>query len=195
MAGRVLLSALLSAVLMFVWGFVFWGVLGLANSLLQPLPAELDVLAALRQSQVPSGMYVYPMPADPNDPEAIETFNAQHEEGPLLQLAYRAEGGPPMPPSMFAQGLGHNFAVALLTGCLVALAVRGLPSFGSRLMFVLLMSLIASIWTNVGDVLWWFHSPRYCLGVMTYQMGVGLLMGLVVAALVRPAREEGVEYA
>ena len=50
MAGRVLLAALLSAVLMFVWGFVFWGVLNIGGNLMQPLPEELDVLAVLRKS-------------------------------------------------------------------------------------------------------------------------------------------------
>jgi hypothetical protein len=185
MAGRVLLASILAAVLMFAWGFVFWGLLGVGTHLLQPLPAELDVLAALRNSQAPSGMYVYPMPADAKDEAAVAEFERKHLEGPLLQLAYRREGGPPMPPSIFAQGLGHYFAVALLTGCLLALAARGLPHFGGRLVFVLLVSLVAAIWGNVGDVVWWFHSPRYCVGNLAYTLGAGLAMGLVLAAIVR----------
>ncbi len=190
MVGRVLLASIVAAVLMFVWGFVFWGLSGMGAELLEPLPAELDVLAALRNSQAPSGMYVYPLPADPSDEQAQTEWENKHREGPLLQLAYRKEGGPPMPLSMFAQGLGHCFAVALLTSCLLALAARGLPHFGGRLVFVLLVSLVAAIWSNVGDVVWWFHSPRYCLGNMAYTMGAGLVMGLVVAALVRRPAEE-----
>ncbi len=190
MVGRVLLASIVAAVLMFAWGFVYWGLCCMGTKLAAPLPAELDVLAALRNSQAPSGMYVYPLPADPSDEEAQTEWENKFQEGPLLQLAYRKEGGPPMTPSMFAQGLGLNFAVALLTGCLLALAARGLPHFGGRLVFVLLVSLVAAIWTNVGDVVWWFHSPRYCLGSMAYTMGAGLLMGLVVAAIVRRPAEE-----
>jgi hypothetical protein len=189
MAGRVLLASIVAAVLMFAWGFVFWGLSGMSTKLAEPLPAELDVLAALRNSQAPSGMYVYPMPADPSDEEAQAEWENKHREGPLLQLAYRKEGGPPMPLSVFAQGLGHYFAVALLTSCLLALAAGGLPHFGGRLVFVLLVSLVAAIWTNVGDVVWWFHSPLYCLGNMAYTMGAGLVMGLVVAAIVRRPAE------
>ncbi len=70
MVGRVLLASIVAAVLMFVWGFVFWGLSGMSTELSAPLPAELDVLAALRNSQAPSGMYVYPMPADPSDEQA-----------------------------------------------------------------------------------------------------------------------------
>lgn len=190
MAGRVILASIVAAVLMFVWGFVFWGLSGMSEELVAPLPAELDILAVLRNSQAPSGMYVYPMPVDSSDEEAQAECEKKFLEGPLLQLAYRREGVSMMAPSMFAQGLGLNFAVALLTGCLLALASRGLPHFGGRLVFVLLVSLVAAIWTNVGDVVWWFHSPRYCLGIMAYTMGAGLLMGLVLAAIIRRPAEE-----
>ncbi|MCH8839930.1 MAG: hypothetical protein IH831_04500 [Planctomycetes bacterium] len=190
MVGRVLLASIVAAVLMFVWGFVFWGLCSMVTKLAAPLPAELDVLAALRNSQAPSGMYIYPMPADPSDKEAQAECEKKFLEGPLLQLAYRKEGVLMMAPSMFAQGLGLNFAVALLTSCLLALAARGLPHFGGRLVFVLLVSLVAAIWTNVGDVVWWFHSPFYCLGNMAYVMGAGLVMGLVVATIVRRPAEQ-----
>lgn len=193
MAGRVLLAAVLSAVLMFVWGFVFWGVLNFGGSLMKPLPAELDVLAALRQSGASTGMYVYPMPASMDDEAATKEFEGRHIEGPILQMAYQAEGGKPMPPEKFAQGLGHYFAVALLTGCLLALASRGLPSFGSRVMFVLLLSLVAAVWGNVGDAVWWFHSREYCIGNMAYTMGAGLAMALVMATIVRRDPDEAVE--
>jgi len=190
MAGRVLLASLLSAVLMFVWGFLFWGVLNFGGRFMQPLPAELDVLASLRQSGAPSGMYVYPMPADMSKEGAAEEFDAKHLEGPILQMAYQAEGTKPMLPSKFAQGLGHYFAVALLTSCLLALAARGLPSFAGRAMFVLLLSLLAAVWSNVGDAIWWFHSREYCLGNMAYTMGAGLAMALVMAAIVRRDPDE-----
>jgi len=190
MVGRVLLASILAAVLMFVWGFVFWGLCRTVTKVAAPLPAELDVLAVLRNSQAPSGMYIYPMPPESSSEEAMAECEKQFLEGPLLQLAYRNEGSSPMAPSMFAQGLGLNFAVALLTSCLLALAARGLPHFGGRLVFVLLVSLVAAIWSNVGDVVWWFHSPCYCLGNMAYTMGAGLVMGLVVAAIVRRPAEE-----
>ena len=193
MAGRVLLAAVVSAVLLFMWGFVFWRLLNFGGKLMQPLPAELDVLAMLRNSGAPSGMYVYPMADGSHDEEDMSSFAAKHENGPLLQLAYRAEGGPVMTPSMFGKGLGHYFSVALLTGMLLAFASGGLPSFGSRVLAVLLVSLVSAFWANGGDLIWWMHSPRYCLGNMAYTLGAGLLMALVTAAIVkqRPAEVTG----
>ena len=186
MPGRVLLASILAAVLMFAWGFVFWVVLGFGDRLMQPLPAELDVLAALRNVQAPSGMYAYPMLGNVDSEDARAEFERKHLEGPLLQLAYRKEGGPPMPLFVFAQGFGHYFAVALVTSCLLVLAARGLPRYSGRLVFVLLVSLVAAIWGNVGDVVWFLHSPVYCVGSIVYAMGAGLVMGLVLAAIDPP---------
>ena len=185
MVGRILLAAVLAAILMFLWGFLFWGVFNFGGLIMQPLPAELDVLASLRQSGAPSGMYIYPMPADMQEEGAAEEFDAKHREGPILQMAYQAEGTEPMPPAKLVQGLGHYFAVALLTGCLLGLAARALPGFGSRVIFVLLLSLLAAVWGNGGDAVWWFHSRAYCVGNVVYSMGAGLAMALVMAALVR----------
>ena len=190
MAGRIVVAAVISAVLMFMWGFVFWAVLGVGSKVMQPLPAELDVLASLRNSGAASGVYVYPMPADMDDEEGTQLHKTKHEEGPVLQLAYRAEGGPVMPPLTYAKGVGHYFLVALLTGLLLALASRGLPGFGARFLFVLLLSLISTVWSQGGDLIWWMHSPEYCAGISAYTMGGGLLMAIVTAAIVkRPAEE------
>ena len=186
MVKRVLLAALCSAVLMFLWGFLFWGLLNMGSLLMQPLPAELDVLASLRGSQAPSGMYVYPAPQGMNDAEKMEEFTRQHREGPLLQLAYRAEGSEPMPPAVLALGFGHYFVVALLTATMVACGGKGLTCFLSRFMSVMTMVVAATIWANAGDAIWWFHSPRYCLGNSIYQLVAGALMAAVVAAVVKP---------
>lgn len=185
MVGRVLLAALLSAVLMFLWGFVFWGVLNLGAQFMEPLPAELDVLAALRNVSAESGMYVYPMPAGMEDQAAQEQFQTLHEEGPILQMAYRAEGSDPMPSSTLLLGFVHFFVIALLAASLLAMLRSALPGYGRRVGVVLLVSLVAAFWANSSDAIWWMHSPKYALGNSAYMLGAGLLMALVTAALVR----------
>ena len=70
------------------------------------------------------------------------------------------------------------------------MAVRNLPSFGSRMLFVLLLCLLAAVWGNGGDWVWWFHSPAYCLGNIAYVMGAGLAMAVVMAAIVRRDPED-----
>jgi hypothetical protein len=190
MAVRVIFAAILSALLMFFWGFVFWGpVLNMTARLMAPLPedAELDVIAPLRGNSVPDGMYVYPGAAgDARDKAAVDAWNKKVEEGPLLHMAYQQQGISPMDLKMFAKGLAHSFVIALLSATLLATVVHGLPTYASRVGVLFLVSLIAAIWTNVGNVIWWFHTIDYAAGQIAYTVVGGLLMALATAAIIKP---------
>ena len=190
MATRVITAALISAILMFFWGFVFWGpVLNMTARLMSPLPeeAELDVIAPLRANNVLDGMYLYPgAVADPTAKAAVDAWNKKVEEGPILHMAYHQQGISPMDPVMFAKGLAHSFVIALLSATLLATVVHGLPTYASRVGVLLLVSLIAAIWTNVGNVIWWFHTVEYAAGQIAYTVVAGLLMALATAAIVKP---------
>jgi hypothetical protein len=190
MAVRVLAAAALSAVLMFFWGFVYWGpVLNMTAKLVAPLPAtaESDIVPVLRREQVTDGMYVYPGPlSTAGDKAAEEEWTKKINEGPVFHLAFRQRGMSPMDPKTFLAGFIHSFVIALLAGLLLAMVVHTLPSFASRVGLLMLVSLIAAIWTNVANVIWWLDTRDYCLGQMAYELGAGLLMALATAAIVRP---------
>jgi hypothetical protein len=190
MAWRVLAAATVSAILMFLWGFIYWGpVLNMTSRLMATLPedAELDVVAPLRAGKISDGMYVYPGPlADMSNPDAAKAWEQQLAEGPVFHLAYHQAGVSPMDPLMFAKGLAHSFVIGLLAAMLLATIVHGLPTYASRVGVLLLVAIIAAIWTNVGNVIWWFHTPEYAAGQIAYQAGGGLLMALATAAIVKP---------
>lgn len=188
MAGRIILAAVFSAIAMFFWGFVYWSVSGVTYQLMSPLPesAADDIAAVLRRDKLPSGMYVYPLPANPDDAELAKDFEELHLAGPRFQLAHRLEGGPMMSPGVMGLGLGHMFLVALVAALLTALALPALGSFAKRFGFVALLTLLGILWTNPGDVVWWLHSPIYCLGQMVYGGVGGLLMAAFIAGIVRP---------
>ena len=187
---RVLLASFLSAIALFMWGFVYWMIFNAVGLIMSPLPAELDVLAAMRSSQAESGVYIYPF-SEGSEKESQEKFMSQFEEGPILQVAYRKEGGPTMPATQYAKGLGHNFLIALLAASLVAIAGSSLSSFGSRAGFVVLLSLFAALWAHGGDFVWWFHSPLYFAGQMVYMVVGGLLMGLIIGGIVKNSPQTG----
>jgi hypothetical protein len=190
MAVRVLLAAALSAVAMFLWGFIYWGpVLNMTARLTAPLPAdaERDVLPPLRAANTPDGMYMYPGPlAAGSDKAAEEAWTKKVVDGPVFHLAYRQGGVSPFDPAMFAKGLGHSFVIALLAGMLLAMVVHALPGYGGRVIMLSLVSLMAAIWTNGDNLIWRFYAPPYTLGQMIYTLVAGLLMAFITAAIVRP---------
>jgi hypothetical protein len=190
MAIRIAAAAFLSAVLMFLWGFVYWGpVLNMTGRLMAPLPAdkELDILAPMRSANLPDGMYVRPGPLMPHsDEKATAQWEAKVKEGPILHMAYHAGGISPMDPTTLAKGFAHSFVIALLAGILLAMVAHSLPTYGGRVAVLLLVTVIAAAWTNVGNVIWWFYTPRYAAGQMAYEIVAGMLMALVTAAIIRP---------
>jgi hypothetical protein len=192
MALRIFGAAVLSALAMFFWGFVYWGpALNMTARLMRPLPAdaELDVLAPLRAAETPSGMYVYPGPmAAVGDKAAQTEWEKKLTEGPVMHMAYHSGGSSPMDPVMLAKGFVHGFVVALIAAGLLATVVEALPSYGRRVLVLVLASLIAAVWTNFGNAIWWFHTVEYAAGQAVYTFIAGLLMALVTAAIVRPAR-------
>ncbi|MBX3427324.1 MAG: hypothetical protein KF688_16720 [Pirellulales bacterium] len=190
---RVFAAAIVSAVLMFIWGFVYWVVIGAGAQTLQAIPAanELDLLAVMRSSEMVTGMYVYPFPADMNDQQAAAEVERQAAEGPRFQLAYVKEGGPAMDGKLLGLGFAHMALVALLTATLTALAAGALPTFGRRFAFVLLVGIIAAVWANLGDVVWWMHSLRYAAGNIIFFVVEGALMAAAIAGIVKPNREAG----
>jgi hypothetical protein len=190
MVIRIFLSAALSAIAMFLWGFVFWGpVLNMTVRLMAPLPAtvELDALAPLRAEKLADGMYVYPGPlADQTDEAAVAAWEKKISEGPIVHMTYKASGASPMDPAMFAKGFAHSFVLALLGGVLLSSVAAYLPSYGRRFAVLALASLIAALWTPIGDMIWWFHSTSYALGSAAYTLVTGLLMAGITAAIVKP---------
>lgn len=196
---RIIAAALVSAVLMFLWGFVFWGpVINATARLNDSLPAEeeLNILAPMRASQLPTGMYVYPGPlADMNDAEAKAEWDKKLADGPVFHLAYQQQGASPMDAAMFVKGFAHNFVVALIAATLLALAAPALGGYTGRVGFLVLLTLLGVVWTNPTNVIWWFHTTNHALGHMLYEFVAGLLMALATAAIVRTPRDQRVTQA
>jgi len=196
MAVRVVIAAVLSAIVMFMWGFLYWGVLNVTAKIMEPLPREADVLAPLRAAQTPGGMYVYPGPAESgSDDAAQEEWARKVKEGPIVHMSFREQGVDPMAPAMFAKGLAHSFFIALLMGALLAIASPALHGYTRRVGFLVLVSVIAASGTNIAAVIWWFHSLTYCAGQMVYEIVGGLLIALVIAAIVRTPRSQRITAA
>lgn len=191
---RIITAAIVSAVLMFLWGFLYWGpVINATARLNATLPAEeeLNILAPMRGAQLPTGMYLYPGPlADMNDAEATAAWEKKLADGPVFHLAYQQQGASPMDPAMFVQGFAHTFVVALIAATLLAMAAPALGGYTHRVGFLVLLTLLGVVWTNPANVIWWFHTPNHALGHMLYEFIAGLLMALATAAIVRTPRDQ-----
>ncbi len=161
---------------------VSWMVLPWHDATIRTFPEESALVTYLGQRVPEPGLYAFPS-WDTAGEGAWESFEQRHEAGPVGMLVL-AEGSEPMSAQTMLTGLGIHFLTALLAAWL--LSVAHLPSFGQRLAFVVTLGLLIGI--TADGLYWnWLHMPGLHTLVMIADRVAGLfLLGLVLAALVRP---------
>lgn len=108
------LPILLAAVLVFVVSSIFHTVLAYHQSDFDKVPAEDDVMAALRNANVPPGDYVMPCPGSKQEMKAPE-FREKVNRGPVAFMTVLPSG----PPKM-GQSLALWFLYCIVVGIFAA---------------------------------------------------------------------------
>ena len=182
---RLILAAVIGAVILFAWSFVSWQLLGLHDTSGGTLPNEAAVTEALSEVS-DSGTYWIPgiSREDTKDAEKLDGWKERHRAGPIGFIVYHRDGREPMPPAVFAVGFGINFAAALLAAFLLAAA--GIRSALGRLLFVASLGLFVSITSELVAWNWmFFHVDWITANIIDHLVGWGLT-GVAMAAIVKP---------
>ena len=175
-----LLGAVLGALLIFVWGFVFWGIGPGTGSAISPVPEQETLRATLKATLPDSGVYMLPYSEDPTD----TTYQTLHTQGPIATIFYREEGSEPMAPGTMVLGYLHEVLVLLIMG--LALKLAGLGSYGARFGVVLLAGLAGSVFAQLAGPIWWLQPRDMAMMNLLYEAVAWLLGALVLAACVKP---------
>ena len=191
MLWRIPVAAVLSAVLMMMWGFLFWVALAFPADSMPAASDEAALSEALTANLPESGVYFLPNPFqhDASNAEEKAAFAQRHAAGPVAHIFYQKNGFTWEDPSMYGKGLAHYFCLALLTAVLVGYTARKRTFFG-RLFIALLVVVIAVGWTLPANMIWYYHPVEYTALFMGYNLVGGLLMSLVIALLVRRKKVE-----
>ncbi len=177
----VILGSIIGGALMFMWGFLFWGVLPFGDSAISGVADQAGLQAQLEAHLDETGVYMIPFSADETDAE----YQALHAKGPIASIYYRAEGSEPMAPSTFMMGYLHEVAVLLIMGLVLKLAA--VAGFGGRFVVVFLGGLAGSSFSALAGPIWWLEPWNKAVIDLSYQAVAWLLAAFVMAALVKPA--------
>jgi len=182
---RLMLAAAAGAVVLIVWGMLFWGFLAPPLGVFHALPNASQVTAALESGGAPTGTYFMPWPR--RTKEEFRRFVAQHKSGPFYRVSWVREGVDPSSPGKILAGCALDLAVSVLAVALLAAAGPG--SSGRRFRIVLLAGLLGSAFITVGDPVW-FHMPwDYVRGVLVYEVVSWFLLAATLAWLAKPRRD------
>ncbi|GAB5401857.1 MAG: hypothetical protein Aurels2KO_00880 [Aureliella sp.] len=171
---RILISAVISAVALFFFGFLWWGVLMPVVRPVEVLDGQelVDQVTALPES----GVYMYPNYLKP-EPDAGDL--------PVAMIYFKKSvsmGG------MMGAGILHMFICSALVAALVARL--NLPVFSSRFGYVFAMGLFLAIWADWGNMIWWQHPPVWAAYHFTYDLISWTIAGLIIAAIIKPTPAE-----
>ncbi|MEM7315000.1 MAG: hypothetical protein AAF497_17780 [Planctomycetota bacterium] len=183
---RFIIGAILSAVLLFFWGFYYWTINPMASQIIQPVPNDAALVGEMTNLIGKSGVYYMPpMPTDENNADLMAEFTERHEAGPIARIFYRHEGATPMDPMTMLKGFLHGLLVSVLAGLILLAASPN--SYPNRVMLIFWVGVFTAVWTQLSNNIWWYYPMNYCLLEMGYYIVGALLIGLAMGAFVRPA--------
>lgn len=189
MVKRVVIGTLLTAPIMFVWGALYWMVLPLPFDVLRPLSTDRQIRLGeqLNEQLTRDGVYSLPIPEEGVDkPDDVNSpFMQRHRSGPLVFIAYRRAGLPPMAGSVFALGFLHDLVCAAFMAGMLAFLAPILCCYGSRVALTTSLGVFAALWTE--GLSWiWMHFPLdYQVFNGVYHATTWLVAGLVLGAIVK----------
>lgn len=175
---RVLVGALLGGAVLFVWSAVSWMLIPWHD--VGAMSREDSIVRALSTSGTERGVYWIPGPPE------NEEWAQRHREGPVAMVVYNPEGSEPMPLALFFKGFALNVATALVAAILLAKAARGVRGYAGRVFLVTLVGLYAGLSTSMMSWNWMYYPLRYSLEMSADALVGALLLGLVLAAVIRP---------
>lgn len=176
MNTRTLLGILIAAIAAFLWGFLFWGASTLTYSSWSATADDAKTQAALAELFPESGYYTVPNHTQ-HTPDA---FSALLDHGGVWATV-NMDYNPPQQgdPANLLLGLGHNLVVMFLLALLIQ------HTTADRFRTALLAGLMAAVFSNFGDVVWWNYPIDWKLTIFTYDLGFWLIGGLVLSYFMR----------
>jgi len=184
---RTLLGIVIASIVVYLWGFLFWGVCPLPYEAWQRAVDEPTAAAALRLHFPKNGVYF--VPGRNADVAAAEKSFA---DGPVAFVhMLDVDGRPMMDPNIMAQGFGLNVAIIVLLAWILRNAAAGLPTYGSRLKQATLCGLFAVALVDLGDAVWWQIAWEWKLWQALYGLTASIVIGLILAAFIKAPAAPG----
>ncbi|HSS98387.1 MAG TPA: hypothetical protein VLK33_15220 [Terriglobales bacterium] len=175
---KVLLAGILGGVALFMWGGLSHMALGLGSVGIENI--QRPVYDSIKTSIPHAGFYFFPE----NDMKG--NMKDEYKNGPTGILIYKPTGaGAPMTGQMINETI-LNIVQALIAAFLLSFATK-LTRYPQRVGFVFTLGILSAIATNIEYWNWYGFPSSYTMASIFDKLIGFMVVGLVVAAFVKPA--------
>lgn len=189
MAKRIIIGGIVGGVTLFMWGFISWVIAGWHDATIISDPSITAVIDGAEAHLPDSGVYYFPpMPEDHGDQAAMDAWEQSHRDGPIGMLVWNRFGTEVGSGSMLAKGLLLNIGLSMMAAVLLWLALPSLSSYAARCCYVSCLGLLAVMATRFTDAVFFAFPSRYMMGQAIDGIVGWVLVGLVLAMIVKPRR-------
>lgn len=179
--NNIIVPSLVAAVVMFIWGSVFW-MSPLPYSSTMPVADQAQAQTQLATIFPKSGTYLLPsLMVEGVDQEAV---TALFEKGPNV-IAQVTPGRAAFDPIIFAKGLIHYFIAAMLLAFLMLQMADKLTSFGDGVKFSAKVALIMVFFSHGSELIWWGAPKGWLLWTAFYEFVAIVIAGAVLSKMLK----------
>jgi hypothetical protein len=192
--GRVLLGGLVGGIVVFMWGAVSHMATPIGEMGIRQIANEEKVVGAVKDSIREPGFYFFPgIDHSKTLSEAEQkAWEDKIKQGPTGVLVIHPEGGEAMSPRQLSTEFGTSVVAALLAAIVLTQVRSG---YLGRVLVVTLMGIFGFVSINISYWNWYGFPTDFTTGAALDEIIGWFLGGLVLAAIVRPAKIKKSEVA
>jgi len=190
MIKRLIAGGIVGGITLFMWGFISWVILTWHFDTLRHDSSVTAVVEDIEDHLPETGVYYFPpVPTMRPDKAEKEAYMELHKSGPSGMIFYIAEHADPMPPRRLLLGFIVDIGAATFATLLLIVALPSLPKYWGRVVFVAALGVFAILAVRMIDGV--FHNlPIQWTVNQSLDTAISwVLVGLVLAAIVRPAKD------
>ena len=188
---QITMAGVAGAAVYFVWQMLTWMLLPIHGPTISPLPDEDSIRDLFVEQGMESGVYILPYGNnDENMMDPESEFVKRHQAGPIAAIFYHKGGLQPMSGSTLGLGFLIDLLGTAVVACMLRCAVGGTcRSYPQRVGFVTGFGVFLALMGHVAYYNW-MHFDGFYTAMFVVDVVVGwFLVGLVVAAIIRPPPE------
>ncbi len=181
---KIIITSVIGGIILFMYSNIAWRVLPFHQKTITPLPDGEKAIAAMSLNSLPKGAYHYPgMPETSS--KTLEEWQKRYKKGPNINLMFISPKGASMSAGPFIIYFFINMICTFIVAFCVSLSKEKLNSYLKKCGFVVLFGVFASLLDPITQWNWWQTPLNYELAYVFDYLVSWLLVGLVVAKIIK----------